>query len=280
MLCSHLSEGNSDKGDVDTEDAAVPSSCPDAPGEVDAAEAKPSAAPGGNAAIGRGGLLAQLRNKMLAQKAAATEKETKQAKQPIAALAKAAKVREEQQRVQEEREARKKALEKERAAQKQKAAAPAPAPAPAKLPAPGKGLLHVCNLTVALSSTLHCTEIQLSTSFGHSFVPCRNPYSYHSHSTQGASRFEEDTSRPVWCPCFYSCLQDARAVPIFHTPQQRQCNTSSAGIDDARPHGHSHTKEMEGANTWSPVPYNTRRVRAASQFVLGSSVLCCSTTVR
>lgn len=255
---------------------------PDMPSEPDMlstaseTQPKPAAASGPSTAIGPGGLLAQIRNKMLAQKAAATEKETKQAKQPIAALAKAAKVREEQQRVQEEREARKKALEKERATQKQKAAAPAPA----KLPAPAKGLLHLCNLIVALSSALHCTEIQLSTSFGHSFVPCRNPYSYHSHSTQGASRFEEDTSRPVWCPCFYSRMQDARAVPIFHTPQQRQCNTSSAGLDDARPHGHSHTKEMEGANTWSPVPFNTRRVRAASQFVLGSSVLCCSTTVR
>lgn len=75
-------------------------------------------------AIGHGGLLAQIRSKMLAQKAAYTEKEAKPTKQPIAALAKAAKVKQEQRKVQEEREARKKALEKERAAQKQKAAAP------------------------------------------------------------------------------------------------------------------------------------------------------------
>lgn len=71
----------------------------------------------------QGGLLAQIRSKMLAQKAAAAEKEPKRAKQPIAALAKAAKVKQEQQKVQEEREARKKALEQERTAQKQKAAA-------------------------------------------------------------------------------------------------------------------------------------------------------------
>jgi cobalamin biosynthesis protein CobD/CbiB len=60
---------------------------------------------------------------MLAQKAAAPEKESKQAKQPIAALAKAAKVKEEQERIQQEREARKKAMEKERADQKREAAA-------------------------------------------------------------------------------------------------------------------------------------------------------------
>ena len=107
---------------------------------------KPAAASGPSTAIGPGGLLAQIRNKMLAQKAAATEKDTKPAKQPIAALAKAAKAKQEQQKVQEEREARKKALEKERAAQKQKVALPT------KQPAATKGLLHACT---PLSTFIH-----------------------------------------------------------------------------------------------------------------------------
>lgn len=102
----------------------------EASGQVDAAEAKPEAVAGTSATgAGKGGILAQIRSRMLAQKAAAIEKESKPTKQPIAALAKAAKVKQEQQKVQEEREARRKALEKERAVQKQKAPVPAKQPA-------------------------------------------------------------------------------------------------------------------------------------------------------